>query len=51
MNPCFSYELTPIPTSLFKDGLMRKANKSMLKNTLTKDLEPCESVNSTMVYH
>jgi hypothetical protein len=32
----FSYELTPEPTSLFKDGLMRKADKAKLKNELPK---------------
>jgi hypothetical protein len=27
---CFAYELTPYPTSLFKNGLMRKPNKPAL---------------------
>jgi hypothetical protein len=34
----FSYELTPVPTSLFQDGMMRKATKSMLAKALTKDI-------------
>ena len=32
--PYFSYELSPIPTALFKDGLMRKANKALLRKAL-----------------
>ena len=44
----FKYELTPEPTSLFKDGLMRKSNKSALRNFLLDQVEaetshiPCE---------
>ena len=30
LTDCFDYELTPEPTSLFKDGLMRKPNKAQL---------------------
>ena len=30
----FHYELTAYPMSLFKDGLMRKPNKAMLRNAL-----------------
>ena len=32
--PYFSYELSPIPTALFKNGLMRKANKALLTKAL-----------------
>ena len=32
--PYFSYELSPIPTALVKDGLMRKANKALLTKAL-----------------
>ena len=37
MTNCFEYELTPEPTSLFKDGLMRKPNKAILGRTLIKE--------------
>ena len=33
----FEHELTPTPTSLFKDGYLRKANKSDLASALTKN--------------
>lgn len=37
----FSYELTPFPTSLFKDGIMRTAKqKSALKKHLLKNVTP-----------
>ena len=43
----FNYELTPYPMSLFKDGLMRPAQKSKLKTFILKDVpqskEPTES--------
>ena len=31
----FQYELTPLPTSLFKDSVMRKTKKSSLATYLT----------------
>jgi len=34
----FSYELTPIPTALFKDNLMRKADKPALAKAVTSGL-------------
>lgn len=37
MTSCFEYELTPVPTLLFKDGLMRKPNKAILGRTLMKE--------------
>src|SRR6218665_316434 len=33
----FAYELTPVPTSLFKDDMMRKPDKAALSRLLTKD--------------
>ena len=48
MAGCFNYELTPSPTSLFKDGLMRKANKAMLKKAITQNIEPSEENPYTM---
>jgi hypothetical protein len=37
---CFTYELRPNPTALFKDGFMRKPNKEMLYKQFCKDLTP-----------
>ena len=42
MIPYFSYELTAIPTSLFKDGLMRKTQKSQLAKLVASDVQPAE---------
>ena len=36
----FEYELTPMPTSLFKDGMMRKADKPALRKYLIDDKVP-----------
>ena len=33
----FHYELTAYPMSLFKDGLMRKPNKALLRNSLVTE--------------
>ena len=44
----FHYELTCYPMSLFKDGLMRKPNKSVLKNALLTSQVDLDS-NSTHV--
>ena len=41
LSPFYEYELTPTPTSFFKDGYLRKANKSNLASALIK--------NSTML--
>ena len=38
MGEKFAYELTPDPTSIFKDGMMRKPNKATLRNFLTKNI-------------
>ena len=35
---CFRHELTPFPTALFKDGLMRKPDKPALYKDFAKDL-------------
>ena len=42
MIPYFSYELTGIPTSIFKDGVMRKTQKSQLAKLVTSDVQPAE---------
>ena len=43
MIPYFSsYELTAIPTSIFKDGAMRKIQKSQLAKLVTSDVQPAE---------
>ena len=38
----FEYELTVIPTSIFKDNMMHKTAKSQLVKALSNDVEPCE---------
>ncbi len=42
MGPFFDYELTTIPTSLFKDNAMRKTEKAQLAKALKKAVQPCE---------
>ena len=39
LTDCFDYQLTPEPTSLFKDGLMREPRKSQLGRELVKNSE------------
>ena len=41
----FEYELTPGPTSLFKDSMLRKPVKSTLRNKLLDTVEPAEEIN------
>ena len=43
----FSYELPPYPMSLLKDGAMRPPAKSKLKNFLSKDVSPPETLPGT----
>ena len=38
----FAYELTPIPTALFRDDMMRKGNKSSLGASLKEGVKPAE---------
>lgn len=38
MKECFKYELTPVPTSLFEHGIMRKPNKSALGRAIKQDV-------------
>ena len=46
----FEYELTPYPTSLFKDGLMRlPGNKCQLKNHILKPCSPCDLPEGTVI--
>lgn len=40
----FSFELTPEPSSLFLDGLMRKSPKSVLREKVLKQSEPVEGI-------
>ena len=42
MRSFFDYELTTIPTSLFKDNVMRKTNKAQLAKALKEGVQPCE---------
>jgi len=50
MTNCFEYELTPEPTSLFKDGLMRKPNKAQLGRELIKESEILRESNENTIY-
>ena len=40
----FEYELAAEPTSLFKNGMLRKAAKSKLKNIIIKDTYPIQNI-------
>lgn len=40
----FEYELAAEPTSLFKNGMLRKAVKSELKNIIIKDTYPIQNI-------
>ena len=40
----FVYELAHEPTSLFKNGLMRKANKALLAQAIKKDVRFTDTV-------
>ena len=40
----FEYELATEPTSLFKNGMLRKAVKSELKNIIIKDTYPIQNI-------
>ena len=42
----FQYELTPEPTSLFKDGMMRKPKKSTLHNSLLDSVPSKTGINA-----
>ena len=42
--PFFEYELTTIPTALFKDNIMRRTDKSPLGRALKDGIQPCESL-------
>ena len=45
----FNYELTPYPMSLFKDGVMRTAQKSNLKNHLLNEVSPVEAEDTVRI--
>ena len=43
MDKYFEYKLTPYPTSLLKDGLVRLSlSKSLLKNHVLRPCSPCD---------
>ena len=44
------YELTPTPTSLFRDGFLRKTNKSALASALTKNSTKSSEVLASTTY-
>lgn len=45
----FEYELSPYPMSLFKDGVMRTAQKSALKSYLKANIEKTQPVTSVRI--
>ena len=47
MLPFFEYELTSIPTSLFKDCYMRKSQKSQLAKALQEGVQPSSGYSNT----
>ena len=48
MSPYFDYELTPFPTSLFKDNFMRKSVKAQLAKPLTDSVGSYEHRRQVM---
>lgn len=40
----FDYEMTPEPTAIFKDGMLRKPTKSTLRNSLLDRIHPASGV-------
>ena len=49
ITPYFDYELTAIPTSLFKDHAMRKTTKAQLAKALMSNVQP--SQRNTQIHH
>ena len=49
MAPFWEYELTTIPTSLFKDKAMRKTDKSRLAQAFKQTVQPSEQ-NTRAIY-
>ena len=49
INLYFNYELTTIPTSLFKDYAMRKTAKAQLAKALLSNVQPSE--RNTQLHH
>jgi hypothetical protein len=45
IEPYFEYELTNTPTSLFKDGFMRKPNNSSLMHAITKQISQSDDIS------
>ena len=50
LSAFFEYELTPTPTSFFKDGYLRKANKSDLASALTKNSTMSSKASTKTTY-
>ena len=49
LSAFFEHELTPTPTSFFKDGYLRKANKSDLASALTKNSTKLSEASTSYV--
>jgi len=50
IEPFFQYELTAVPTAIFKGASMRKANKSLLGKELKANAKACASSNKTSAF-
>jgi len=50
IEPYFEYELTATPSALFKDGFMRKADKSQLQHELIKAVDTSYRVIENSVF-
>ena len=50
IESCFYHELTPYPTTLYKDGEMRTTkNKSVLKYFHLEEVKPTENTDSGII--
>ncbi|XP_077867667.1 uncharacterized protein LOC144357000 [Saccoglossus kowalevskii] len=50
LSPYFAYELTSVPTALFEDNVMRKANKALLTKSLISNTQPKNANTVTTEY-
>jgi len=50
MESYFSYELTAVPTSLFKDHSLRKSDESILANEVMKDIDKSVQIRESKIY-
>ena len=50
MEMYLTYELSPYPTSLFKDGILRKNDKSDLTSNLKQGIEPIRCIEELSIF-